>query len=162
MIEQKISELIENTLNKLGFDLVKVTLQGSGDYKVLEILIDRLDKQKISVGDCKAASNNISAILDVEDIISGKYYLEVGSAGIERPLVKIADYERFLGYEIKVRLKEKLNGSGHYRGKIDKVDGEVIHLNCEDGRQVAINLSLVKSARLVFTDEMFKQILNKQ
>lgn len=162
MIEQKISELIENTLNKLGFDLVKVTLQGSGSYKALEVLIDRLDGQKISVGDCKLASNNISAILDVEDVISGKYYLEVGSAGIERPLVKIADYERFLGHEIKIRLKEKLNGSGHYRGKISKVDNEIIHLDCEDGQQLAVNLNLVKSARLVFTDEMFKQILNKQ
>jgi ribosome maturation factor RimP len=95
-MEEKIRPLIESVIDDLGLDLVKVSFQG-GSRKVLEILIDRKDGNKVQVKDCREVSKNVSAILDVEDIIKDKYFLEVASAGVERPLVKLQDFERFLG-----------------------------------------------------------------
>ena len=94
-MEEKIRPLIESVIDDLGLDLVKVSFQG-GSRKVLEILIDRKDGNKVQVKDCREVSKNVSSILDVEDIIKDKYFLEVASAGVERPLVKLQDFERFL------------------------------------------------------------------
>lgn len=158
-IEEKITAIIKATLDNLGFEIVRVRLQGA-NFKVLEILIDRLDEQKITLADCRLASLNISALLDVEDIIKDKYYLEVASAGIERPLVKIEDYIKFLGREVKVRLKKQLEGAGHYQGKIAKVEDNKVYLDIK-GQILIINLELIKSSNLILTDEMFKKLLNK-
>ena len=107
-MESKISELVENTINALGFELVRVTIHGA-KAKIVEILIERQNGGKIGVGDCQLVSRNISAVLDVEDVISGKYFLEVSSTGLERPLVKLQDFVRFAGRDIKVRLKTAFN-----------------------------------------------------
>lgn len=158
-IEQQITNIIQDTLMDLGFEVVKVTLRGSG-FKVLEILIDRLDTDKITVKDCRTASKNISALLDVEDVISDKYLLEVSSAGIERPLVKFEDYIRFANREVSIKLKELLNGQSRYQGKILKAEDNKIYLHIK-GRDVVIDFVLVKNATLVFTDEMFQEMLKK-
>jgi ribosome maturation factor RimP len=116
-MEYKIAELVESTVNELGFGIVKIAINGSAN-KIVEIFIERLDGEKIEVGDCQTVSRNISAILDVEDIISGKYFLEVSSAGLERPLVKLEDFEKYANSEIKIRLKEPHNGNLSFRGKL--------------------------------------------
>ena len=92
-MEQRVTNLIESTVTTLGFDIVKVIIHGTST-KVVEILIERIDGEKVQVNDCQIVSRNISAVLDVEDIIPGKYFLEVSSAGVERPLVKITDFEK--------------------------------------------------------------------
>src|ERR1044071_1618799 len=108
-LEQKVFEAIKETVNRLGFDLVKVSLQGPKS-EILEILIDRADERKVSIADCKLVSRNISPLLDVEDLISERYYFHVSSCGIERPLVKFEDYVRFHGSDIKIKLNEPVNG----------------------------------------------------
>jgi len=158
-IEQKITSIIQDTLMDLGFEIVKITLRGSS-FKVVEILIDRLDGQKITVQDCRTASKNISALLDVEDIISDKYLLEVSSAGIERPLVKFEDYIRFSGSEVNIKLKESLNGQTRYQGKILKAEDNKIYLHIK-GKDIIISFDLIKNASLVFTDKMFQELLKK-
>ena len=119
-MEEKIRLLVEPVIDSLGLELVKVNFQG-GSRKVLEILIDRKDGNKVQVKDCREVSKNVSAILDVEDIIKDKYFLEVASAGIERPLVKLQDFERFLGREIRLKLKEPHNGKISFKGKLIEV-----------------------------------------
>lgn len=158
-IEQKITTIIQDTLMDLGFEVVKITLRGSS-FKVVEILIDRLDAQKITVQDCRTASKNISALLDVEDIISDKYLLEVSSAGIERPLVKFEDYIRFCGSEVIIKLKESLNGQTRYQGKILKAEDNKIYIHVK-GKDIIISFDLIKNASLVFTDKMFQELLKK-
>lgn len=159
-MEQKIADLIEDTLKLLGFELVKVTIHGVGT-KILEVLIERIDGEKIQVGDCQKVSRNISAILDVEDIIPGKYFLEVSSAGIERPLVKLTDYDKFLGREVKIRLKSAFNGSLTYKGKLLARDEEKIKLDSKNIMQ-SFDFHNIKSAKLIMTDEMFRALLNKK
>ncbi len=159
-IEQQIIDAVQDNLKDIGFDLVKVTLKGS-THKVLEILIDRLDGEKVNIIDCRNSSRIISALLDVEDIISDKYFLEVSSAGIERPLIKFEDYTRFLGREATIKLKELLNGQTRYQGKIVKAEDNKIHLN-NHGEDIVFSFDMIKKASLVLTDEMFRNLMNKK
>ncbi len=159
-IEQQIIDAVQDNLKDIGFDLVKVTLKGS-THKVLEILIDRLDGKKVTIIDCRNSSRIISALLDVEDIISDKYFLEVSSAGIERPLIKFEDYTRFLGREATIKLKELLNGQTRYQGKIVKAEDNKIHLN-NHGEDIVFSFDMIKKASLVLTDEMFRNLMNKK
>ncbi len=159
-IEQQIIDAVQDNLKDLGFDLVKVTLKGS-THKVLEILIDRLDGEKVNIIDCRNSSRIISALLDVEDIISDKYFLEVSSAGIERPLIKFEDYTRFFGREATIKLKELLNGQTRYQGKIVKAEDNKIHLN-NHGEDIVFSFDMIKKASLVLTDEMFRNLMNKK
>ena len=159
-MENKVSELIESTINSLGFGLVKVSINGS-KTKILEIFIERLDGEKVQIADCRLASRNISAILDVEDIIHDKYFLEVSSAGVERPLVRLSDFERFKDREIKVRLKTEWNGNLTYKGKLLGLDGEKIRLQSKNV-ELSFDFDNIKKANLIFTEEMFRASLNKK
>ncbi|CAN0594531.1 MAG: ribosome maturation factor RimP [Rickettsiaceae bacterium] len=158
-MEKKIAELIESTVNDLGFGIVKIAINGSSN-KIVEIFIERLDGEKIEVGDCQIVSRNISAILDVEDIISGKYFLEVSSAGLERPLVTLQDFEKYSDSEIKIRLKEPHNGNLSFRGKLLGVVDKKIKLKSKNV-EIGFDFENIKKANLVLTDEMFRELLNK-
>lgn len=158
-MEDKIKELIEESLASLGLEVVKVTFQG-GSRKILEVLIDRLDGGRVQVKDCKDASRTISAIMDVEDVIKDKYFLEISSAGVERPLVKLQDFERFVGRDVKVRLKEPHNNNSSFKGKIVEVKGDDVVIK---SKNVTLTFAYnnIKGANLVLTDEMFKKILSE-
>jgi len=159
-MESKIFDLIEDPINKFGFSLVKVTIHGD-IRKIVEVLIEKLDGNRVSVEDCSFVSRNISAILDVEDAISGKYFLEVSSAGVERPLVKLEDFVKFTNREVKIRLKTASNGKSTYKGKLLRVDGENIIL-CSGDDEISLDLGNIRRANLVFTEEEFRSLLNKK
>lgn len=159
-MEQRVTSLIESTVNTLGFDIVKVIIHGTST-KVVEILIERIDGEKVQVNDCQIVSKNISAMLDVEDIIPGKYFLEVSSAGVERPLVKITDFEKFAGREVKIRLKAAFNGNLTYKGQLLGVDGEEVKLKSKN-IEMSFDYSNIKNAKLVLTEDMFRALLNKK
>lgn len=159
-MEKRIEKLIEETINILGFDLVKITIGGSLS-KVLEILIEKKDGGKVQVGDCQLVSRNISAILDVEDIVTGKYFLEVSSPGIERPLVKPQDFEKFAGREIKIRLKKAVEGNFSFRGNLIGLSDGCVKLRSKD-LVLSFDCDNIKSAKLVLTDELFRALLNKK
>lgn len=159
-MEEKITSLIEETVNSLGFDIVKLSIVG-GKSKVLQIMIDRLDTGKVTIGDCRLVSRNISALMDVEDVIADKYLLEVSSAGVERPLVKLRDFQKFIGREIKIVLREQVGGKLKYKGKIAGVEDNVIVLQAKN-LELKFDFLNIKNANLVLTDEMFRELLNKK
>lgn len=159
-MEQRVTSLIESTVTTLGFDVVKVIIHGTST-KIVEILIERIDGEKVQVNDCQVVSKNISAMLDVEDIISGKYFLEVSSAGVERPLVKITDFDKFAGREVKIRLKAAFNGNLTYKGQLLGVEGEKVKLKSKN-IEMFFDYSNIKNAKLVLTDDMFRALLNKK
>ena len=159
-MEQRVTNLIESTVTTLGFDIVKVIIHGTST-KVVEILIERIDGEKVQVNDCQIVSRNISALLDVEDIIPGKYFLEVSSAGVERPLVKITDFDKFAGREVKIRLKAAFNGNLTYKGQLLGVEGEKVKLKSKN-IEMFFDYSNIKNAKLVLTDDMFRELLNKK
>ncbi|PCJ23774.1 MAG: ribosome maturation factor RimP [Rickettsiales bacterium] len=159
-MENKISDIIEETISDLGFNLVKVSIHGLGT-KIVEILIERQNGERVEVGDCQKISRDIGALLDVEDVISGKYFLEVSSAGLERPLVKLDDFERFVDREIKICLRVAFNGNLKYKGKLLGVDGDKVKLQSKNV-ELSFPYDNIRKANLVFTDEMFRALLNKK
>lgn len=161
-LEGKISDLITGSLDSLGLEIVKINIIGDEGRKILQIMIDKKDGSGLSLADCTKASRQVSAVLDVEDIITEKYTLEVSSAGIDRPLVRISDFERFKGLEARVTLKEKINDQRKFRGRIVGVDGENILINANvvnisdtnKDSPLSIEFENIKSAKLELNDEL--------
>lgn len=162
-LEEQIYNIIEGPLNHIGFNIVRLRLlnrsSGAHNMKILEILIERMDDAKVSIGDCKNASTHISAVLDVEDIIDSKYNLEVSSAGIERPLVKISDFVRFKNNVAEIKLHNAMEGTKKYQGKIIEVIKDQISLEVNKNKIIEISFDNIKDAKLVLTDELFRKII---
>ncbi|MBM3482935.1 MAG: ribosome maturation factor RimP [Alphaproteobacteria bacterium] len=152
---QRIEELISPSLAAMGYDVVRARLSGR-DRPVLQVMIERNDRQPMTVESCAEASHAISAILDVEDPIRGAYVLEVSSPGIDRPLVRLADYERFAGHVARLELAAPINGRKRFRGRLMGIEGETIRLIDDDGLGAAIDLpfAAIEKAKLVLTDEL--------
>ena len=162
-LENQIHQIIEAPLQSIGFDVVRLRLHnrssGVNNVKVLEILIERTDGVHISITDCKNASNHISAILDVEDIIDGKYNLEVSSAGIERPLVKLQDFDRFKEYVAEIKLHNALNGAKKYECTIIGIEGDAVKVRIGKDEVVSLDFENIKDAKIILTDELYKKIV---
>ena len=148
---QMISDMLEPSVEAMGFELVRVRLTGSDDL-VLQIMAERPDGT-MTIDDCADLSRAVSAILDVEDPIRGEYNLEVSSPGIDRPLVRPKDYERFVGHDAKVELQAATDGQRRFRGVIDQVLNGAVHLETDQG-VVALPFDEIASAKLVLTDAL--------
>ncbi|HVF12649.1 MAG TPA: ribosome maturation factor RimP [Actinomycetota bacterium] len=112
-----VHDICESVALTHGLELVEVRLSGGGRNRILLVTLDRLEGP-ISLGDLTKVSEEISRALDVEDPIEGSYVLEVSSAGLERPLVKPSDYQRFAGREVKVKLERPLEGRRNFQGTV--------------------------------------------
>lgn len=130
MLESKVKKIIEAPLESLGYGIVQVRFMDAAKPK-LEILIEKKDLSPVTVDDCARASRTASTHLDVEDLISKAYMLEVSSAGIDRPLIEYEDYVRFKGYKIFVQLSEPLLGFKKFRGFLQEVSSRHIVLQSE-------------------------------
>ncbi|MBI2707598.1 MAG: ribosome maturation factor RimP [Proteobacteria bacterium] len=124
-IEQHIEDIITSALLDKGFGVVRVQLQGS-KRKTLQIMIERLDETNITVDDCADVTHIASALLDVNDPIHESYTLEVSSPGMDRPLVKLSDFERFSGSAIKVELKTPYEGSRRFQGILQGIEKNLV------------------------------------
>ncbi len=157
-IVQKVTQIIEPTLADMGFALVRVLFQGADNNNTLQIMVERKDYSDMKAEDCEKISRALSAILDVEDVIASRYTLEVTSPGIDRPLVKLADYERFLGREAKIETMVPVDGRKRFKGKLTGVDGDTVIMDFE-GQTLNIDFSIISKAKLVLTDELVAQML---
>lgn len=161
-LEGRISEVITPSLNDMGYDLVKVIMIGDDNRKILQIMIERLDGIAIGIDDCEKSSRQISAILDVEEPELGKYNLEVSSPGIDRPLVKLKDFEKYIGFEIKLDVIDKIDNKRKFRGDIKDVkeniitiDTNVVSINKTGiDQEVDIDFNNIKNAKLVLNDRL--------
>lgn len=146
-----VSELIEPTIEALGFELVRVTF-GGGRKPTLQVMAERPDGT-MSVDDCAKLSRELSVLLDVEDPIMGEYMLEVSSPGIDRPLTRRKDFERWLGFDAKVELQFAVDGRRRFRGVMQTLEGDTLTLETEEG-PVSVELGDVSKAKLVMTDAL--------
>jgi len=121
-VDTRLRALVESGVNALGFDLVDVELVGGRSHQTLRIYID--SRGGITVDDCADVSRHVSAILDVEDPLPGSYTLEVSSPGLDRPLVTRADFERYRGETIKLRMHEPVAGRRNFTGRLLAVTGD--------------------------------------
>jgi len=141
-----LHKLFEPGVQALGFELVDVEYAADGGRNVLRVYIDRPDG--ITVDDCAKVSRQVSAVLDVEDPIPEGYTLEVSSPGLDRPLVKRADFERFAGQDVKVRMREAVSGRRNFKGMLVGVEGDAIVVNVDQER-FSLPIARIERARLV-------------
>lgn len=147
--EQRVENIITPALLHRGFRVVRIQLQGS-KRKTLQIMIEHMDDTGITIDDCALVSQTISVLLDIEDPIHESYMLEVSSPGMDRPLVKQDDFERFAGSRAKVELKTPYEGHSKLQGFLRGVEEDMIKIELDEEKKVAaIAFSDIKKAKLV-------------
>lgn len=156
----EVERLIAPSLEAMGYALVRLRLTGGG-RPTLQIMAEHKDGREMTVDDCAEISRAVSAILDVEDPIDGAYLLEVSSPGIDRPLTRPEDFDRFAGHEAKVELSQPVDGRKRFRGRILGLDSGQVRLAAEDG-ECLLPLPAIRSAKLVLTDALIADSLKRQ
>ena len=150
--EYLIEGLIAPSLTEAGYELVRVAIDSANEQR-LQIMIERLDQRAISVDDCAHVSKIISALLELDDPITGPYNLEVSSPGIDRPLVKESDFERYAGFEVDLKTLEPVAGRSYFVGSLLGIEDGIVRLLC-NGAHRQIEISNISSASLVLTDDL--------
>ena len=155
----EIARIIEPSLEAMGYRLVRIALTGS-QRPTLQVMAERGDEAAMSVEDCAEISRSISALLDVADPIAGTYTLEVSSPGIDRPLVRPEDYDRFVGFAARIELHEPLDGRKRFHGRLlGRIEHDV-RLIGEAG-EVRLPLAAIARAKLVLTEDLLASARRK-
>ncbi len=142
----KLHEIVAPAVEAVGYELWRCEYISQGHPSILRVYID--SEQGVNIDDCALASHQISAVLDVEDPITGEYNLEVSSPGLERPLFKLEHYQRFIGEQVKVHLGASLNGRKNFSGEIKNVANNIIEF-VVDEEVFELPYSSIQKAHLI-------------
>lgn len=156
-LDARIAALAEPVIEELGFRLVRVKTSGRNGFTV-QIMAERPDGT-IGVDDCEAISRNVAPVLDAEDPVDKAFHLEVSSPGIDRPLVRRSDFERWAGHLAKIELEQAHDGRRRFRGILLGLKDETFGVRLEDAAEgqpdsVWLPLALLADARLMLTDDL--------
>ena len=152
-LEARVANIVGPVAAGLGYRLVRVRLSGLNGG-TLQIMAERPDGT-MSVEDCAEVSRAVSALLEVEDPIHGAFTLEVSSPGIDRPLTRLKDFERFAGFEAKLELQMPHEGQRRFRGRLRGVEGDTIIVLLDEGeRELRVSFAEMAKAKLVLTDDL--------
>ncbi len=152
-VVEKVREIAERVAASNGLELVDVEFRGGGKARMLRVLIDK--PGGVTHQDCADVSREVGTILDVEDVVpGGQYLLEVSSPGLDRKLLKPADYQRFAGSRVKLQTREAVGGTHHFDGRLQGlVDGrvalEIAARKQQPATRIEIELANVEKANLV-------------
>lgn len=164
-VARQVFDLLRPSAEGAEFEIVRVRF-GAQDGHTLQIMAERPDGS-MSVSDCEELSRMLSAVLDVEDPIPGEYNLEVSSPGIDRPLTRPKDFERWRGFDAKIELSEALSGRKRFRGLLQGVeDGEVL-VECDiegfsEPQVLGLPFRQLSEAKLVMSDDLIRESLKRQ
>ncbi len=151
-VEVRIAELIEPSLIGMGFELVRVRYaQGT-----LQIMAEKADDSDMTVDDCAEISHTVSALLDVSDPIKSRYMLEISSPGMDRPLTRLSDYERFSGEPARIDMQKPFDGRKRFLGHLGGANGTLVRLVLEDETLIELPFSDIHQARLDVSRELGK------
>lgn len=150
---ERVNALLSPSLEAMGYEVVRVMISG-GRHAVLQIMAERKDGVSMSVDDCAEISHAASAILDVEDPIDAAYTLEVSSPGIDRPLTRDKDFDRFAGFEVRLETDRLVDGRKRFKGRLLGVAEEMVKLAEDGGVTALIPLPAISKAKLVITDDL--------
>jgi ribosome maturation factor RimP len=152
-LEARLTAIVGPTLAGMGYELVRVVLIGR-DNPTVQIMADRADGAQITVEDCEAISHAVSAVIDVEDPLPGAWTLEVSSAGIDRPLTRPKDWNRFAGHMARAETALPVDGRKRFSGIVLGADTTAARLRLDDGVEVTLPLAHIRRAKLVLTDAL--------
>ncbi len=160
-LEQQIREIIEPSIEDMGFALVLIRMGDIQGRRTLQIMAERKDGTQITVDDCAEISTTASMLLDVEDPISGAYHLEVGSPGIDRPLVKLEDYDTYSGFDAKFETHIPVNGRKRYKGLLKGIKDDSVIIEV-DNQDYDIAFRDISHGKLLLTDALIKAYQDKK
>lgn len=152
-LEAKLAARITPTLEALGYELVRVAVMGR-ERPVVQIMADRADGARFGIDDCEALSRTLGAVLDVEDPLPGAWTLEVSSPGIDRPLTRAKDWNRYAGHLARVEMAIAHEGRKRFNGIVLGADRETARLRLDDGSEIALPRAEIRRAKLVLTEAL--------
>jgi len=159
----RVAAIAEPVLGGLGYRLVRVRISGAAGCTV-QIMAERPDGT-MSIEDCEAASRALSPVLDVADPIEGAYRLEISSPGIDRPLVRRSDFDRYAGHVAHVEMAVPIDGRRRFRGQLLGTEGDNARIRCQDATpestDVLLPIDEMMEARLVLTDALISESLRR-
>lgn len=164
-VPRKVFDLLRGSAEGAGFEIVRIRF-GLQDGQTLQIMAERADGS-MSVEGCEELSRILSAVLDVEDPIPGEYNLEISSPGIDRPLTRLKDFERWQGFDAKIELSEAIGGRKRFRGLLQGAeDGEILVESEVEGfsepQVLGLPFQKVSEAKLVMSDDLIRESLKRQ
>jgi ribosome maturation factor RimP len=150
--EQQIEAMITPAIDAMEYDLVRVLITGKIDL-TLQIMAERKDGAQMDVEDCAAISREISAILDVEDPMQDAYSLEVSSPGLDRPLVRVRDFERYSGFDIKLEMAHAIDGRKKFKGQLLGIKNNLVEMD-SGAERIEVPFDDIRQAKLILTDQL--------
>ena len=164
-LSARVAHVAEPVIEELGYRLVRVKVSGA-DGCTVQIMAERPDGS-MTVEDCEAVSRALSPVLDVADLIDRAYRLEISSPGIDRPLVRKSDFDRFAGHFVRIEMEVPINGRKRFRGQLTGTEGESARLHRDDAGEgeeadVLLPINEMSEAKLVLTDELVAQALRRE
>ena len=144
-------ELFEPVVNGMGFDLIEIEHFPNPKHGVLRLFIDKpagSDVESVVIEDCSAVSRQISALIDVEDPIRGQFNLEVSSPGLDRPLRRLQDFQRFTGSLVKLKTVVPLEGQRNFTGRLLEASEDAVVIET-DTEEISLPMSTIEKARIV-------------
>lgn len=152
-VVEKVRAIASRVAASYGLEIFEVQYRREASGMVLRIRLDRpgsraTAEDSVTVDECAKVSRDLSAIFDVEDIVPTQYTLEVSSPGLDRPLTKAEDYERFAGRRAKLVMREKIDGQGYFKGQLGGVEDGHVLIEGEDRRTHRVPLAVITRANL--------------
>ncbi len=152
-LDARIAAIVMPTLVDMGYELVRVAVLGR-ERPTVQIMADRADGAMITVEDCEAISRAVGAVLDVSDPIPGEWTLEVSSAGIDRPLTRVKDWNRYVGHRARVEMNIPVDGRKRISGVLLGADATNARIRMDEGGDIEMPIADIRRAKLVLTDEL--------
>lgn len=152
-LEARLADIVSDPLAAMGYDLVRVAVLGR-DQPTVQIMADRLDGSLIGIADCQAISEAIGPVIEVADPLPAAWTLEVSSAGIDRPLTRRRDWNRFSGHQARVELDMPVEGRKRATGIVLGAEAGHARLRLDDGHELSVPLDNIRRAKLVLTDAL--------
>lgn len=152
-LEARVVAAIAPSLSGMGYELVRVAVLGR-ERPTVQIMADRTDGTPVGIEDCEAISRGLGAVLDVADIIPGAWTLEVSSPGIDRPLTRVKDWNRFAGHLARAEMAFPVEGRKRISGVVLGADDTHARMRLDDGTELALPHDDIRRAKLVLTDAL--------
>jgi ribosome maturation factor RimP len=161
----RVAAIVEPVLNQLGYRLVRVRVSAAEGCTV-QIMAERPDGS-MTVDDCEAVSRALSPVLDMADPVDRAYRLEISSPGLDRPLVRRSDFDRYSGHLVRIEMNVPVDGRKRFRGRLTGTEGDAARLMRDDvgeDGEAAIVLPIedMSEAKLVLTDELVTEALRRE